>query len=250
MWNLNDKFVKTIMYFKQLVAQGVPFQSLCPTCDIILSVLERIISLYNPEIIPASQLGLRNMDPVASGAEKLVYKTEYRERPVATKIFRTVNDGSEIRQNRQRAAIREFGLYKSFKQTPIGIFVPDVIGLITDGSQNIPVGIAVQWIDGEHVGETEESLTSQDVDLLESTLLKTVKMGIYPNMDMYSNANLLFTPKEKQRLWFAECATTGTKYIARYMRMLQNSMDDLREFVWKSTWNSRESSSLGWNIRK
>ena len=109
-------------------------------------MFEQIVDSYNPEIIPASMFDFEKVKP-APGAEKLVYKIEHGGRDLAAKLFRRINQGSDERQDRQKGALTEFKAYRYLKTTPIGIYIPEAIAIIT-GPKNAAIGLAVEWRDG------------------------------------------------------------------------------------------------------
>lgn len=137
------------------------------------------------------------------GAEKHAYRVTTRYGDVCAKVFRHQNNVTKERQNRQEMALREMHACRRFKNSPIGIYVPEPLGLITENGQ--PVGLVMEWWEGEHIDmiwQRRPLSTNRVMELRDRLLSLPEQYGFIPHEDCWSEGNLMVGPEGN--MWLAE----------------------------------------------
>jgi hypothetical protein len=138
------------------------------------------------------------------GCEKRVTQFVDGTQILAAKIFHEKNSRGEL-VDREQLAQSELAAYLKFKETPLGVFIPDPVCLLSNESGQT-IGLAVEWINGTDLCDTypDRLLARETIDEFESALLESASQGIVPDEDMFSDGNLLVC-RDTGRLFIAEC---------------------------------------------
>ena len=141
---------------------------------------------------------------VSCGDEKTVFSMWDGGSLIAAKIYHSSRNGIPI--NRSERAVAEFEEYLLFRQTALGIFVPEPRCLLYDNNGEV-IGLGVQWVEGTDLDEVypQQLLNSDTVDRLEHAVFSCIDAGVIPEGDMLSSWNLLYCPDTEQKLYLAEC---------------------------------------------
>lgn len=165
----------------------------------------------------------------SSGPAKSIYKAEYGGQIVAAKFYRRIDkeDGFEI--TGFTSAILELTAYSRFKESSLGIFIPEPIGLIRNSFDEV-VGLAVEWIDGgklDSLWELNQPRVEGELAALEQALLFEADRGLFIDNNMLSAPNVMLAPGRTPHLWLAECLVGEAIPLDRYARKIQFDLDNL-----------------------
>lgn len=185
--------------------------------------LENVIRSM-PELRPVHGIPCRN------GCEKDTFAMQDGQRSLAAKIYRPLdNRGNPI--DRTAKAKEELNAYRIFKQSCLGLYVPEPHCLLYDESGSI-IGLAVEWIEGLDLDSLSNArpLTPSTFDRFEYDVMCCVANGLVPEGDMCSDWNILVCQERSQQLYFAECrmetscpADTASRNFADTLRELRNT---------------------------
>ena len=178
-----------------------------------------------------NKLVLLEQKPCGQGAEKKVFKMQLGSKIVAGKIFFDL-DADDNKVDKPLEAVKEFEAYLYFRQSSIGIFIPEPLGFIKNNEGT--VGLYVDWRPGIELidcmnTDNPKPLTSKEVDELENCYME-LPGPLFPESDMMSEGNLCFSNNCFPRVWLAECDFASDSYPReKYEAGVKWSMNYLRE---------------------
>ncbi len=151
---------------------------------------------------------IRDLDPSVEGERKKVFKASDGQRTLAAKVFKTQRDDG-TRVNRQRESWNELNWYGTvFHRRELNLwpYTPQPFYLLTD-DQDKPIGLAVEWIEGKSLSTHDNNrlLVQDEFHEFSSALAECIMAGFAPHPIMYSEDNILFTPRRPKPLAFSTC---------------------------------------------
>lgn len=180
------------------------------------------------------ELTVIKRDSSRRGAEKEVVKVKHFGKIFAAKMyFETDSEGILI--DKEARSREEFSAYLKLVDTPLGLYIPKPHCLLNDTEGNT-IGLAVEWREGTSLSfiYPSQPIEKIDVDELEIAFLNSSVGELFPNDDMYSEANVMIgNETEKPKIWIAECLLSAVN-VDYYRSSIKQNMDYLRsEYVKK-----------------
>lgn len=178
------------------------------------------------EVFQFHKLVGEGVESVTHGAEKLVYYAEAGARRMAVKVFREINYGSDEPIKRGVNARRELEVYRFLRESDLDVYTPVPYGIVR-ARNGRDIGLAVEWIDGNIVGNYRSNvLDLSDVRRLERAVLDA--SDIWLEADMVSYYNLIFRGRRQiPTMMFAECKLVKPYPRGNYERLISAVIKDL-----------------------